>query len=79
MTAAPSLETPSKALSSIDLASTPSKPASSFADRLAAAEDAPAAESKLAVVSKPTREELEARFVGDLDCEEDDEPILKES
>lgn len=78
MTAAPSLETPSKALSSIDLASTPSKPAS-FADRLAAAEDAPAAESKLAVVSKPTREELEARFVGDLDCEEEDEPILKES
>lgn len=81
-----SLETPSKALGSIDLASTPSKPASSFADRLGASSDEPeaaAAEGSKQVLkvapAKMTRAELEARFVGDLDCEECDEPILQET
>lgn len=64
------LETPSKAaasaLSSIDLSS-PANLAPKLAD------------SAKQVVVKPTREELEARFVGDIDCEEEDEPILQET
>ena len=77
------LETPSKqassALSTLDL----SAPAS-----LAAKLDASSASSNVeqqhpakiaAAAAKPSRAELEARFVGDLDCEECDEPILQET
>lgn len=69
------LETPSKqassALSTLDLS-----PPSSLASKLDASSSHPA---KIAAAAKPTRAELEARFVGDLDCEECDEPILQET
>jgi ribonucleoside-diphosphate reductase subunit M2 len=72
MTAA--LETPSKAaaqaISSLDLSLSPSKPTSltsKFED---------AAKPEVKVVD---RDALAKRFVGDLDCEEKDEPILQET
>ena len=71
------LETPSKqassALSTLDLS-----PPSSLASKLDASPvEHPA--KVAAAAAKPTREELEKRFVGDLDCEECDEPILQET
>lgn len=69
---ATALETPSKhassALSSLDL-STPPAPLAAKLDAV----------KTVAAAAKPSRDELAKRFVGDLDCEESDEPILQET
>ena len=69
------VETPSKAaakaISTLDLSLSPSKPTS-----LTSKFEEAAAKPEVKVVD---REALAKRFVGDLDCEEKDEPILQET
>lgn len=79
------VETPSKAaanaLSSIDL-NTPSKPTdATFLAKLkaAAAQEAAASKKPVELVVAEPVEEYRTRFVGDVECEEKDEPLLQET
>lgn len=78
------LQTPSKvaasALSSISLNTTKEAPASNALAKLkAAAAEAQAAKPVVEEVKVETVEEFRSRFVGDLECEEKDEPLLQET
>jgi ribonucleoside-diphosphate reductase subunit M2 len=75
------VETPSKvaaaALSSIDINAV--KPVEGLLAKLKAAAAEDAAKPRVAEIKEDKVEEYRTRFVGDVNCEEKDEPLLQET